>query len=201
MRFRPVLITPPAELPVTDAEFKSHGVVDYADDDAVIDALMSAAVDRLDGFRGILGRAMVTQTWQYSERSWNNWLVPMDGGCRRGLIIQVPDVSAVVVKYDDESGTEQTLAAADFSFHPVAQGTEIVFASDFSAPVLEADNPAPVRVEFTCGFGAAADVPKALKVAIMQFVRQMYDDRGGAPVLEPNSIVNSLISGYRWTRI
>ena len=61
---RPVLVTPPAETPVSRTEAKAHLRVDGTGDDDLIDGLIDAAVAHLDGYTGILGRCMVTQTWR-----------------------------------------------------------------------------------------------------------------------------------------
>lgn len=59
MRLR--LIQGPADMPVTAALIKCQLDIDFADDDALIDAYISAAVSYLDGQGGILGRCIVNQ--------------------------------------------------------------------------------------------------------------------------------------------
>ncbi len=58
------LITPPSADPVSLAETKTHLRVAHGEDDAYIGLLISAATQYLDGYDGILRRALVTQTWE-----------------------------------------------------------------------------------------------------------------------------------------
>ena len=56
------LVTGPAELPITTAEAKSHLVVDHADDDDLIDAMIGGAL-KLAETR--TNRQLVSATYDY----------------------------------------------------------------------------------------------------------------------------------------
>jgi hypothetical protein len=73
----PVLVTPPTSSPVTLAEAKLHCRVDHADEDTLIDALIAAAVGYLDGWRGVLGRAIMPQTWSVAVDCAGRYVLPM----------------------------------------------------------------------------------------------------------------------------
>jgi uncharacterized phiE125 gp8 family phage protein len=62
----PVLVTPPVAAPVSLAEAKAHLRVDFDDEDALISGLIDAATQHLDGWSGVLGRALMPQTWEMS---------------------------------------------------------------------------------------------------------------------------------------
>src|SRR5262245_61367182 len=92
------LLTPPDTPPVSLDEAKAHLRVDHTDDDNYITALIAAATTYLDGWNGVLGRAMITQEWE---------LVLDAFPC--GDAIEIPlgplqDVSRVA--YDDSAGDE-----------------------------------------------------------------------------------------------
>ncbi|ABF64400.1 hypothetical protein TM1040_1667 [Ruegeria sp. TM1040] len=190
MKFRPILTAPPAESPVTLDEVKAQATVDFADDDALLTGLRDAAVAYLDGFRGVLGRAMVTQTWQVQRASW-----------AREMCLPVPDVSAVAISYADAEGAEQTVAAEHVDRLPVATGTLVHLSDDFGLPTLESGNPAPITVQFTCGFGAAADVPANLKLAVKALAATWYETRTTEPSEALPMGVEALIRPYRWVAI
>lgn len=60
----PVLVTPPTATPVGLSDLRAHLRVYHTDEDARIEALQAAAVAWLDGWTGVLGRAIMPQTWQ-----------------------------------------------------------------------------------------------------------------------------------------
>lgn len=97
----PTLVVPPASLPVTLAEAKAHCRVDHDDEDAMLTAYISAAVAHLDGWRGVLGRAIMPQTWAVTVDAAGDYVLPM------------PDVTAAEI-----DGTALTIT-------PTALGPQI----------------------------------------------------------------------------
>lgn len=186
MTFRPTLIEAPAEMPVTASDCKDLAVVEHDEDNALIETMIGASVSHLDGFRGILGRAMVDQTWRLALDAWS-----------RDFVLPVPDVSSISISYEDADGAEQS--GPEVQFAPVAAGTRVVLPKSWAAPALAADSITPIRMDFVCGFGDAAAVPQALKIAIMQMVAHQYAEREGVSVSSP--FYDRLISPYRWGRV
>lgn len=88
----PVLVAPPVTVPVELADLKDHLRVNGQDFDAKISALAAAAVGKLDGWRGELGRAIMPQTWRIEVAASGDLVLPM------------PDVSVALANYggDDE---------------------------------------------------------------------------------------------------
>lgn len=183
-RFRPTLITAPVGRPVTAGECKAHAVVEHEEDDSLVEGLIDTAVSHFDGFRGILGRAILTQTWRVEMSGWL--------GC---FELPVPDVSSVTITYLDEDGQEQD--GPEVRLVAISAGTRVVLPSSWGAPALEPENPGPVRAEFVCGFGAAEEVPSAVKGAIMQMVAHLYAEREGISIAEP--VYDRLIAPFRWS--
>lgn len=62
----PVRTVAPLEAVVPLEELKEYLAVDFSDNDRKIAALQDAAVAFLDGYRGVLGRCIMKQTWQVS---------------------------------------------------------------------------------------------------------------------------------------
>ena len=185
MQFRPTLTTPPAESPVSLEEVKDFCVVGFSDDDDLLTSLRDAAVSHLDGFRGVLGRAMIAQTWAISYTEW-----------RREIVLRVPDVSSVSITYNDADGVEQTATGA--TIHAKPMGTLVRLPDDFAFPALETDNAAPITVTFTCGFGDADDVPAALKVAVKALTATWYGHRAAMPDKALPMGVEALVAPWRW---
>lgn len=67
------------------ADLKAHVRVDSSEDDALIQALEKAAVAHLDGWRGVLGRCILPQTWEVNYPAAGIYRLPF------------PDVVSVAV--------------------------------------------------------------------------------------------------------
>ncbi|SLN36614.1 Phage gp6-like head-tail connector protein [Aquimixticola soesokkakensis] len=183
---RPVLITSPTETPVTLAEAKGHLRVDFDDDDSLISGYISAATVHLDGYAGLLGRCMVSQTW---EQKYDRW--------RRVLRLPFPDVSSVEVGYTDEDDEEITVSTDLYTVLQDQRGHYIRFSDRFSSPNVGPDR-AGIRISFNAGFGAAADVPWSLKAAILLFVGSLYVNREtSASDFKPTMAFEALIAPHR----
>lgn len=189
----PVRVTAPDETPVSLAETKLHLRVDDDDNNALIEALIQAATDHFDGRTGMLGRAIVTQTWRADMRSW-----PVGGR----IWLPLGDVIEVVsVKYQDVDDIEQTLDPTDYCGPFVnACGTWLERPSSATWPSLF-DRQDAASIEWKAGFGNAAAVPAAIKQAILLLVGQWYETREtvvlGQTVAELPFAVTALISPYR----
>lgn len=151
------LITPPAALPISLAEAKAHLRVDHTDEDDLVEALIRAAVDHLDGWAGILGRALEPQTWRLSEA--RDVRLPRSGAVRLPL---GPVVSITSITYLDADGAEQTIAGASYWLH----GEDVV-----------PDDVWPEGTGLTVTWVAGTGTPPAVKQAILLLVGHWYANR------------------------
>lgn len=156
------LLEAPAEQPVSLAEAKAHCRVEHDDDDALIGSLIAAAVGHLDGAAGILGRCLVNQGWAFD----------MDAFPETIALPLAPVVTVDAVKYIDEADAVQTLATSAY----VVSNGRIESAPDEDWPVTR-DRHGAVTVEFTAGYGEAANVPAALKAAMLLLIGHWYANR------------------------
>lgn len=192
----PVRTDPPSAAPVTLAELKAHlrvierdgngNVLPY-EDDTLIEAYIKAAVDHLDGWAGILGRALVTQTWRQDFAGF---------GCLRLALGPVASVTSVT--YFDAANETQTLPSATYVRLTDARGTYLGLAPNASWPRTFARQDA-VSVNYVAG-QAAADVPAAIKTAIMLLVGNWYANREAATETAMSVLplgVQALLAPYR----
>lgn len=199
MKFAPVLVTAPATTPVSVAECKTHVRMPstHTHDDTYIGACLAAAVGRLDGHAGILGRCLITQTWKQKFDGW-----PASG------ILRLPfpnvDADSVVLTYLDTLADEQIVPDTQYEVLEDALGTFVLLRAAFTSPGLEDDRAAPVWVEFDAGYGdAASDVPAPIKAAILLMVGDLYENREDTVVgtsLDVRPLprgVDALLSPYR----
>lgn len=186
---RPVLVTAAATTPVTTAEAKAHLRVDHSTEDTLIGSLVQAATDHLDGYSGILGRCLVTQTWRQDFDSFErNMRLPL---------LAAGITSAV---YVDDNAAETTITSTNYELQADDLGSFVRFIDDYAFPSGLAETRA-LRVTFTAGYGAAAAVPAAIKAAILLLVGHWYFNReavvvGIAPAELPMA-VNALLAPYR----
>ncbi len=177
---RPVLLTPPATLPVSLAEVKARLRIDHDDEDADLGALLAMAVAVLDGRSGLLGRCLMAQTWRVDLARFplGDWIVlPFD-----------PVISIASVSYIDPAGDVQTLTADAYTLLQTGTGPALHLTPGFSWPSV-ADRPAAVSITVIAGYGNdAEDVPGPLRHAILTMVADYYSAResyarGGAAAL------------------
>lgn len=188
---KPIRVSAPAASPVDLAELKHHARVDFTDDDVILQAYLDAAVDHLDGWTGILGRAMINQDWRIDVMTWP--------AC--GIVLPFGDVSDATITYYDAANNQQTLPSSQYEVVQTATGSIIRFNDTFERPALNLNRADVVQVTFTTGFGPdASAVPPALKVAIMLLASHWYEHREGAEDVDVRSVplaVDRLITPYR----
>lgn len=158
-------VTAPIELPVSLADAKAHLRVDTSHEDGYIADLIARATSHLDGYSGVLWRCLCTQTWDLFFDAF-----PCD-------VIRVPLpplVSVNFVKYIDPGGTLQTLNPSAYDVDVKSDIGQIVPKETWPA-TKDAVN--AVNVQFVAGYGAASDVPAAIRGAILLMIGADYRNR------------------------
>ncbi|WP_196258573.1 head-tail connector protein [Pelagibacterium limicola] len=165
MTYPPVLVTPPAILPVTIAEAKVALRIDGSDEDAFIGGLIRAAVAHLDGWTGILGRCLVEQEWRQDFDKF--------APCLRLPLWPVISVSSIT--WRNRAGQLATVAQSGYALKADMLGAYIRFKRDYAAPTDLAEI-AAVSVTFKAGYPNTGDdepkstVPEAIKTAILMLL-------------------------------
>lgn len=181
----------PAGLPVSLDTVKLHCRVDSDDEDVLITSLIGAAVDYLDGPSGILGRAILQQTWQLERDSWFDTLA-----------LPLEPIDSVVLTYTDAAGDSQTVAAENYELvRQPSQRTRIVLKDSFTRPALNTSASYPVQIAMVAGYADADAVPEAIKVAIQLMVGHWYLNREavalGSIATEIPMGASALLARYR----
>lgn len=185
--YKPVRTAAPAATPVSLDEAKAHLRVDGSDEDALITGLINAATAHLDGWSGVLGRALVTQTWSQTYDAFTN-----------PLRLPMPAASVTSVTYVDADGVTATVASDQYVLRADALGSLVEPAHGATWPTPRSQSGA-VAVVFTCGT-AAADVPAAIKAAILLMIGDLYASREAVvtgTIVAENPTVAALIAPYR----
>jgi uncharacterized phiE125 gp8 family phage protein len=183
MKLVPIRTVAPDALFTLD-EVKAFCRVDHDDDDLLLASLSDSAVGYFDGYSGILGRCLVSQTWRQDLTGWAD-------------VLHLPfaPASIVSVTYLDGDGAAQTVSSADYEFGTSHLGGFVRMRSSFGYPALQ-DVVSPVSVTFTTGYGNAAAVPPAIKTAALMHIAWAYDSRNGDGPSMPDAI-HALVSPYR----
>lgn len=163
-------ITAPATPPISLADAKVHLRVPSGDSskDTLINALIDAVTSHYDGWTGVLGRAMVTQTWD----------VVLDAFPAGAIQIPLTPLQSVTsVKYLDTAGVEQTVDSNNYYVDTLSPDGWVVPDSDFSWPsTMAAVNAVAVRC--VVGYGAAAAVPAAIRQAMLIRIGTLFTIAG-----------------------
>lgn len=159
----PIRTVAPIDTPVSLIEAKKHLHVDHADDDALITGLIDVAVAELDGYKGLLGQALVTQTWAQA----------FDGFATR-LRLPVVATSVASVTYVVASEPAQTLPADQYALERDHLGSYLTPAHGVAWPSARR-----VTVTFVCGSDPAA-VDARFKAMILLRISDLYHNREAA---------------------
>lgn len=189
--YRPTLVTPPAERPVSVEEARLHLRVDSGEEDMLIQGLIDAAVSHLDGYSGILGRCLVTQTWELLADRWDAFRLPF------------PNVQSVAISYLDASGGTVVVPTSDYRIVARHAALNVSFGSAWSAPSLYVNGHPAITLTITAGYGDATDVPQAIKQAILLLVGHWYARREAVGDLlhEMPMSASALLAPFRVARI
>jgi uncharacterized phiE125 gp8 family phage protein len=180
-------VAPPAIEPVTLDEANAQGRI--AGDDAMVAGLISAAVDMIDG-DGLLGRAMISQTWA-------QW-VPQSPGYVR--LLMGPFRSLVSVEYYNAAGDLLTADLSDFEIRLSGDFVYVAPKDNAAWPAAD-DRLDAIKITYVAGFGdSAADVPQSIRHAILMLVAHWYNHREASTDLTLRDVpfaVESLLNRHR----
>jgi uncharacterized phiE125 gp8 family phage protein len=182
-------VTAPATTPVTTAEAKSFMRVDISDDDTLINSFIQSATEQVQTF---IGRQLVTATYDYFADSWEL----TDKGY---LEIPLGNVASITsIKYKDTDEVLQTWSSSKYEVNLKTQIVQIRPISTENFPSLGEEFNS-VEIRFTAGYGAASDVPDALKTAIYMLVADSYEHREHMSEvrLQKNPAVERILWNYR----
>lgn len=159
------LVTPPTDLPLHIEVVKEHLAIDDSDRDALIAQMLMSAVSYVDGL-GVLGKAMLTQTW-------GQWFPESPS---EAVLRMLPVQSISAVKYYDTDGVLQTATLADFELQKAGEWTIVKPVTGKTWPSTDSRE-AAIKIEYVAGYGDANDVPDVIKQALLMLVSHWFENR------------------------
>lgn len=181
----PVRTSTPDQV-VTLEEAKLYARIDWTDENALIESLIAAAEQRLDAYDGIIGQALLTQTWRQSFDRF--------GGSMIRLKVE-PVQSVTSIKYFDADNVEQTVASLAYGLYADDLGPFVEPLTGQAWPSSVYTRRDAVTVTYVAGFGAVDAVPEPIKQAIKELVAYWFNNREAMGTI-PES-VTELIFPYK----
>jgi uncharacterized phiE125 gp8 family phage protein len=160
--------------------------IDDAEEDPLLAALLEGAVTALDGREGVLGRALVNQTWRLDCAGPD-----ASGIVRIGLagVSQVTGVTSLI------SGVATPWTG--YQLQHDAYGAYVAANATSTWPDQDIRDDA-ISVTFVAGYGPASAVPEALKLAIRVLAAHRYHNRESAGW--PSGLLD-IVMPHRFLRI
>ena len=181
--------------PLTLAEVKAHLRVDVPDDDLLITALMTAVLQHVNQ---ITARSLLTQKWAYTT---DGFYTPESSTLR---LEKGPITSIDSINYVDMNGKFVLMPDMDYIADLTGQVARITprFGKIWPTTLPQI---ASVTVNFTAGYGTAADVPQGLKSWMKLRIGSLYENRedvlvGARIIVIEMPFVDSLLDAYRIVR-
>lgn len=188
------LVTPPNAEPFSTAEAKAHLRLETTADDTYVDTLVKAAREYTEK---LTWRALINQTWE----------LVLSSGFPSSDFIELPKgslVSVTSVTYLDQDGATQTLNAATYEVDTKSPRGRVILKDGEQWPATK-DRWNSVTVTYVAGYGAGgAQVPNALKQAMLLLIAQMYEHRVpevvGTIATQIKFAFDALVAPYRLAR-
>jgi uncharacterized phiE125 gp8 family phage protein len=197
-----VIVTPPADYPVSLLEICTHLSVDYDDIDSdgvieldsdtgtMLESIIAAGTDAVED---ITSRKLFTQTWKYFIDCFP---------CTNFIKIPFGNLQSVThVKYKDSTGTSTTMTVnTDYIVETNGdQCGRIVLPYATTWPSFTAYPSNPIEIQFVCGWDDTDEIPQKIKSAIKLICGDLYGNRegqvlSGQDYRKNNTVINLLNS-------
>jgi uncharacterized phiE125 gp8 family phage protein len=189
-----ITVLPETPLPVDLALIKAHCAIDDTRFDTLIPVYLMGAIGWAEGetSRTIFQR---THSWVLRDFPRETEIRLPRGKTQSVQSIQYVSGGATVTL----TGPSSTVPGTDYTEDLRGDAGGIVSMANW--PSVDTDSVAPVVINFTAGW-ASADVPNDIVRALLFAVNESIEARGGPDSSDLNvSVKESLISGWRLTRI
>lgn len=163
-----VRLVAPATPLITLDEAKRQLRVTGTDEDTLITSYIATATSYLDAGTGVLGEALVTQTWRYTlSHAPLSTLLPIPLN---------PVQSIVQIRYVDVAGVTQTYSALNYRLAGAPGNSMVELLDGASWPDVDERTDA-FWVEFVAGYGLASAVPETIRQTALLMIAELYTAR------------------------
>jgi uncharacterized phiE125 gp8 family phage protein len=156
------IITEPTSYPVTITEIKEFARIDGNEEDSILEVFLSGVVNNVEAY---LGRALITRTYKMVMDEWND---------REIELPMPPLISVSSIKTIDEDNVETTYDSSNYFVITESIPGRVVIKKDSIMPTNTDRDKAGYSITWNAGY---TDIPKQIKIAIMQWVTMIYENR------------------------
>lgn len=165
-------ITPPEDISAVDIDkLKKHLKLvvssgsEYTAEDDILGVMIKAATE---SYQDRFKVALITHTYRWD----------FDGFKKKLELPRPPTQSITKVEYIDNDGATQTVSASNYKKVTTTDPGYVLFIDDYSFPDLDDDEPWPVRVTYTAGYGDnITDVDSSIQLYLMNIIGTLYSQR------------------------
>lgn len=166
-----VLVTGPAQEPITIDDAKRHLRISQTQDDVTIRRMLQAAREAGEDY---MNRGFFTQTWKFTLARWADQIA---------LPRAAPLQSVTTVQYYDSNNALQTLSTSIYDVDTTSRPGRITRASNQSWPALSADRHiGRVVITYVVGFTSVDLIPERWKQGIRIYLGLFDRNRDGLEV-------------------
>jgi len=178
-----------AVTPISVSDCKEHSHIDGNDDNAVLERMIDAATEYLQG----------RTNRQFANATFALYLDEFPSTCIR--LPRTPLSTVTSITYTDSAGATQTWNSSTYDTDAVSEPGRITPSYGESFPANRAGQNTIV-VTFVAGYGAtAASVPARLRSALLMVVADLYENReaqtASAFTFKPNPTVDAIVDQFR----
>lgn len=184
-RYRVSLVTGPKADPVSLSEAKLHCRIDENADNATVAMLIKAAAAVCENY---MRRPIMTQEFKQFMDEW-----PGESYLE---LVRAPLVSVTSVKTYDDADVATVFASSNYFVDTATVPGRIVLRSNVSWPSWTR-RANPIEIQFKAGYGDDPNsVPTEIRMAILQTIAFLYENRGDAVAQMPPA-AEVLLAGHR----
>jgi uncharacterized phiE125 gp8 family phage protein len=189
-----IIITEPESYPVTVEEIKEFARIDGNDEDSILESFLIGVVNDTEAY---LKKALITRQYKMIMDAWNDKEIELP---------MPPLISVQSIKTIDEDGNETVYDSDNYYVVTESIPGKIIIKKNSQKPLNSERESGGYEIIFTAGYGNdASSVPKQIRIAIMQWVTMIYENRSmtDSETLknEPPPEVKKILKTYRIARI
>ena len=161
---------PPSGDVVPLDDLKAFARIDDNDQDEVLRGLLATAIEKLEGPAGYIRQCLLTQEWELRLE-----------GFAPTIPLPLPPVRSVAsIAYTAPDGSAATIAGGDVVVIGLGTKAAVIHPPAGEAWPQHRTGPEAVKVRFSTGYGAAADVPSQIRTALMIATVHLFETRDGS---------------------